>query len=51
MVKKSTRKTLSISVTVEEYSDFWYIGELLGKSKKKDIFLEMMRIIKQQKRI
>lgn len=49
MVKsKSSRKTLSFSVSAKEYSDFWYIAELLGESKKKPTLLKMMDIIKKQ---
>lgn len=46
VTKKSPRKTLSFSVTGKEYSDFWYLAELLGKTKKKEIFLEMIKIVK-----
>ena len=49
MVKKDEPKKLLIPCTTKEYSDFWYIGSLLGKSKKKEIFLEMITFIKEYK--
>jgi len=48
---KRTIKHLRFELSAGEYSNFWYIAELLGKSKKKDIFLEMMRIVKEQKKV
>ena len=47
--QNQTNKNLLIKMTAKEYSDFWYIGSLLGKSKKKDIFLEMIAFIKKFK--
>lgn len=44
-----TNKNLLIRLTAKEYSDFWYIGELLSLSKKKDIFLGMMEFVKKFK--
>ena len=50
-LKKRVIKHLRFELSAKEYSDFWYIAELLGKSKKKEIFIEMMKIVKEQKRI
>ena len=46
---KPKGKNLLLDLTTKEYSDFWYIGELLGKSKKKDIFIGMMEFVKKFK--
>jgi hypothetical protein len=46
---KPKGKNLLLELTTKEYSDFWYIGELLGKSKKKDIFIGMMDFVKKFK--
>jgi hypothetical protein len=46
---KPKGKNLLLELTTKEYSDFWYIGELLGKSKKKDIFIGMMEFVKKFK--
>lgn len=42
-------KKLLLDLTTKQYSDFWYVGSLLGKEKKKDIFLEMIAFIKKFK--
>jgi len=45
--KKSKVKTLSIKLTVKEYSDFWYVASLLGESEKKPAFLKMLAKLKE----
>lgn len=46
---KPKGKKLLLDVTTKEYSDFWYVGELLGLTKKRDIFLGMMEFVKKFK--
>jgi hypothetical protein len=46
---KPKGKKLLLDLTTKEYSDFWYIGELLGKTKKRDIFIGMMDFVKKFK--
>jgi hypothetical protein len=43
------KKNLRFELTIKEYSDFWYIGELLGKGKKIEILLEMMAFVRKFK--
>lgn len=47
--KKPKGKKLLLDLTTKEYSDFWYIGELLGLTKKLDIFKGMMEFVKKFK--
>lgn len=42
-------KHLRFELTIKEYSDFWYIGSLLKRKKKKDILKRMIEIIKELK--
>jgi len=49
--RNKVTKHLRFELSAKEYSDFWYIAELLGKSKKKDIFIEMMEIVKKNRRV
>lgn len=49
MVKNKPIKWLSFKLTPKEYSDFWYMGELLNLAKKNNILKEMMRIVKELK--
>ena len=50
--KKPITKNLRFEVNGKVYSDFWYIGtELFGLRKKNDIFAELVRVVKEQKRV
>lgn len=42
-------KNLLIKLTMKEYSDFWYVGGLLGVTKKKDILLGLIEFLKKFK--
>lgn len=42
-------KHLRFELTPGEYGQFWYIGQLLGLSKKKPILLAMIEKIKELK--
>ena len=46
-IKNKKSKTLSIKLTVKQYSDFWYIAGLLGESAKKPAFIKMLSKLKE----
>jgi len=46
MVKSKESKTLSFKLSLEEYSDFWFVAGLLNEATKKATFLKMLKIIK-----
>jgi hypothetical protein len=48
-MKPRNQKHLLLDLSAGEYSAFWYVGDLLGLSKKKDIFLGMMEFVKKFK--
>jgi len=48
-MRSKTIKHLRFELTSQEYSDFWHIAALLEKDKKKDVLLDMMKIVKELK--
>jgi len=48
----STRKRyFKVFLRLEEYSRFWYMGELLGLEKKKDILIGTLMLAEKEKRV
>jgi len=47
--KNKPIKHLRFELTPKEYGDFWSIGDLVNLAKKKDILLEMMKIVRRVK--
>ena len=48
----STRKKyFKVFLRSEEYSQFWYMGELLGLEKKKDILIGTLMLAEKERRV